>query len=81
MKAVILYDRRAEEAADPDQPSFEYAHTKRGFEFPESDQALLFRLAALARECRRQFDLRGYARVDPVKIILNPLQEQKYGTE
>lgn len=44
--------------------TFEYAHTNRSFEFPESDQFLLFRLATLAKECWELFNLRGYARVD-----------------
>ena len=47
-----------------DPASFEYHHTRRSFEFPESDQPLLFRLGDLARKCWDLFGLRGYARVD-----------------
>jgi D-alanine-D-alanine ligase len=47
-----------------DQGSFEYAHTKRRFEFPEKDQAILADLARLARTCWERFKLRGYARID-----------------
>ncbi len=47
-----------------DPASFEYHNTRRSFEFPESDQPLLLRLAVLARKCWELFGLRGYARVD-----------------
>jgi len=47
-----------------DETSFEYRHTQRSFDFPGEDRALLGRLARLAGECWRVFDLRGYARVD-----------------
>jgi len=44
--------------------SFEYSHTPRTFEFPQSDGPLLARLADLALRCWDVFGLRGYARVD-----------------
>ena len=47
-----------------DPTSFEYANTVRSFEFGVHDAALLRRLEALAKQCWRLFDLRGYARVD-----------------
>ena len=47
-----------------DSASFEYDHTSRSFEFPERDQPLLLRLAALAKSCWDLFRLQGYARVD-----------------
>ena len=47
-----------------DESSFEYHHTPRRFGHPASDRGLLRRLAELAQECWRVFELRGYARVD-----------------
>lgn len=47
-----------------DESSYEYSHTPRRFEFPESDQPLLQQMRALALECWRLFNVRGYARVD-----------------
>jgi D-alanine-D-alanine ligase len=47
-----------------EEDSFEYAHTCRSFDFPDSDQALLAELQSLARRCWEFFGLRGYARVD-----------------
>jgi D-alanine-D-alanine ligase len=47
-----------------DETSFEYQHTRRSFDFLGEDEALLGKLARLAGECWRLFDLRGYARVD-----------------
>ena len=44
--------------------SFEYIHTPRSFDFPETDQPLLDNLRTIARRCWEFFDLRGYARVD-----------------
>ena len=46
------------------EDSFEYLHTVRSFEFPESDRPLLLSLTELAKRCWEIFDLRGYARVD-----------------
>jgi D-alanine-D-alanine ligase len=46
------------------EDSFEYIHTVRSFEFPESDRPLLQSLSELAMRCWELFDLRGYARVD-----------------
>jgi D-alanine-D-alanine ligase len=47
-----------------DAGSFEYHHTPRRFSYPPEDAALLERLTDLAERCWREFDLRGYARVD-----------------
>lgn len=47
-----------------DHASFEYDHTSRSFEFPESDQPLLFRLGTLAKTCWGLFRVQGYARID-----------------
>jgi D-alanine-D-alanine ligase len=44
--------------------SFEFHNTPRRFDFPPEDLPLLQRLCALAVECWRLFELRGYARVD-----------------
>jgi D-alanine-D-alanine ligase len=46
------------------ESSSEYHNTPRRFDFPQSDQALLDELEALARRCWSTFGLRGYARVD-----------------
>ena len=46
------------------EDSFEYRHTPRTFEFPETDRALLAELSDIARRTWEIFDLRGYARVD-----------------
>lgn len=51
-------------AAKWEPDSFEYNHTPRCFEFPNSDSALIDRLKQLARRCWNLFMLRGYARVD-----------------
>jgi D-alanine-D-alanine ligase len=47
-----------------DEESFEYQHTDRRFDFPESDGPLLERLKSIALQCWRTFNLRGHARVD-----------------
>ncbi len=47
-----------------DVNSFEFRHTPRSFEFPETDLGLLQRLGELSRSCWELFGLRGYARVD-----------------
>ncbi len=47
-----------------DEGSFEFNHTPRSFEFPETDAPLLARLKELAVRCWMLFDLKGYARVD-----------------
>ena len=47
-----------------DRASFEYRHTYRSFEFPESDQPLLSKLGTWAKNCWELFNMRGYARVD-----------------
>ena len=47
-----------------EEGSFEFNHTPRSFEFPETDAPLLARLKELAIRCWKLFDLKGYARVD-----------------
>ena len=47
-----------------EENSFEFNHTPRSFDFPETDTGLLARLTELALRCWTLFDLRGYARVD-----------------
>jgi D-alanine-D-alanine ligase len=47
-----------------EEGSFEFDHTPRSFEFPETDTHLLAKLKELALRCWNLFDLRGYARVD-----------------
>ena len=44
--------------------SFEYNHTKRNFEFDESDRPLLKNLEEICIKCWKIFGLRGYARID-----------------
>jgi len=44
--------------------SFEYNHTKRNFEFDESDRLLLKNLENICRKCWKIFGLGGYARID-----------------
>jgi D-alanine-D-alanine ligase len=56
--AIVGYEAKW----DPD--TFEYQHTVRSFDFPESDQPLLQRLTHLCYTCWQVFNLRGYARVD-----------------
>ncbi|MBA4422100.1 MAG: D-alanine--D-alanine ligase [Syntrophus sp. (in: bacteria)] len=47
-----------------EEGSFEFNHTPRSFEFPETEAPLLARLKELAIRCWMLFDLKGYARVD-----------------
>jgi D-alanine-D-alanine ligase len=47
-----------------DEGSFEFHHTPRRFDFPESDAPLLAALADLARRAWLVLGLRGWARVD-----------------
>ncbi len=47
-----------------EETSFEYAATRRSFDFSHGDEPLLERLVQLSRQCWRLFGLRGYARVD-----------------
>ncbi len=47
-----------------DETSFEYSHTPRRFDFPDTDKPLLDALTKTAIACWHDFDLRGYARVD-----------------
>ena len=42
-----------------EEGSFEFNHTPRSFEFPETDAPLLARLKELAVRCWKLFDLRG----------------------
>jgi D-alanine-D-alanine ligase len=46
------------------EDSLEYRRTRRRFDFPAEDDALLGELAALARACWSLLGLEGYARVD-----------------
>ncbi|MBN3034824.1 MAG: ATP-grasp domain-containing protein [Bacteroidales bacterium] len=46
------------------EDSFEYRNTIRSFDFPVEDRDLLARLKALCLSCWKEFNLRGYARVD-----------------
>ena len=47
-----------------EENSFEFHHTPRCFDFPESDHELLENLRRISRQCWDLFELRGYARVD-----------------
>jgi len=47
-----------------EEKSFEFHHTPRSFDFPESDKPLLEMLRRISRQCWDLFELRGYARVD-----------------
>jgi D-alanine-D-alanine ligase len=51
-------------AAKWDEEAVEYASTPRTFDFSSADAPLLDWLRALAVQCWKLFDLRGYARVD-----------------
>jgi D-alanine-D-alanine ligase len=44
--------------------AFEYTHTLRRYDFPQSDQTLLDTLQSIALQCWELFKLRGHARVD-----------------
>ncbi|WP_020588710.1 D-alanine--D-alanine ligase family protein [Desulfobacter curvatus] len=44
--------------------AYEYQHTLRSFDFPETDRELLSRLSDLARSCWNLFSMAGFARVD-----------------
>ena len=55
-----IVDYRAKWETD----SFEYKHTVRRFEFPQSDTGLLEQLQKITRQCWDAFSLRGFARVD-----------------
>ena len=47
-----------------DDASFESLHTRRSFDFEQSDQPLLHQLKDISTRCWHLFVLRGYARVD-----------------
>jgi D-alanine-D-alanine ligase len=47
-----------------DADSFEYSHTPRHFNFPETDRPILRKLKKLALSAWQAFGLSGYARVD-----------------
>jgi len=51
-------------AAKWDEEAMEFAGTPRKFDFPKADAPLLDRLAGLALDCWRLFNLAGYGRVD-----------------
>jgi D-alanine-D-alanine ligase len=44
--------------------SFEFRHTPRTFDIPDSDRSLVSAISAAARDCWYLFGLAGYARVD-----------------
>ncbi len=46
------------------EDSFAYTHTFRRYDFPASDAGLIGALGDLSCRCWREFDLRGYARLD-----------------
>ncbi|MFZ5940540.1 MAG: D-alanine--D-alanine ligase family protein [Bacteroidota bacterium] len=46
------------------EDSFEYIHTVRSFDFPESDRPLLDRVSEISLRCWKEFNLKGYVRVD-----------------
>ena len=47
-----------------DDGSFESLHTRRSFDFEQSDQPLLHQLKDISERCWQLFALKGYARVD-----------------
>lgn len=57
-------------AAKWDTESFAYRNTRRRFDLPQGDAALVTRLQALALRCWEVFGLKGYARVD-VRVDAN----------
>ncbi|TFG95506.1 MAG: hypothetical protein E4H13_13325, partial [Calditrichales bacterium] len=56
----MIVDYRAKWETD----SFEYQHTVRSFDFPDTDESLFAELRVITAKCWEIFDLRGYARVD-----------------
>jgi len=46
------------------EDSFEYTHTPRTFRFGNRDRSLIEELKSIALRCWKEFDLRGYVRVD-----------------
>lgn len=55
---IVNYDAKWEEN------SFEYSHTVRHFDFEDCDKILLKELENVTLKCWKNFNLRGYARVD-----------------
>ena len=51
-------------AAKWDENAFEYHHTMRTFDLPESDSGLLNQMKEICCQCWSVFHLRGFARVD-----------------
>jgi D-alanine-D-alanine ligase-like ATP-grasp enzyme/ribosomal protein S18 acetylase RimI-like enzyme len=51
-------------AAKWSEGTFEFVHTPRRFEFPESDRPLLNQMTTLARSCWQVLELGGWVRVD-----------------
>ncbi|MBP7653935.1 D-alanine--D-alanine ligase [Candidatus Dependentiae bacterium] len=47
-----------------DTDSFEYKHTDRTFEFRKEEKKLLDKLIKISKKCWKEFELRGYARID-----------------
>jgi D-alanine-D-alanine ligase len=69
--AEIVFENFAEDQprivcykAKWDETSFEYTHTTRRFDFPDTDTALIENLQEIALKCWHVFGLKGYARVD-----------------
>ncbi len=46
------------------EDSFEYTHTPRTFRFKKKDEALVKEIQTIALQCWKDFDLKGYVRVD-----------------
>ena len=46
------------------EDSFEYTHTPRTFRFKKKDASLVKEIRAIALQCWKAFDLKGYVRVD-----------------
>ena len=47
-----------------EEQSFAYAHTRRTFDFPPTDELLISRLKDLSLQCWNLFGAKGYARID-----------------
>ena len=47
-----------------DESTFEYHHTERTFDLPESDSGLVAEITEICKRCWSVFHLRGHARVD-----------------
>ncbi|HPG30706.1 MAG TPA: D-alanine--D-alanine ligase [bacterium] len=47
-----------------EEDSFEYKHTSRTFEFKKEEKKILDKLIKISKKCWKEFELRGYARID-----------------